>query len=291
MYVAAALVLLAGLVRLVKELPQEYGIDKLMPFGRLFFAIPMTVFGTEHFTDTADIASLVPRWIPWHTFWAYAVGLGFICAGFAIAARVQARLAATLVGTTFIIFVCTMGLPGVIAEPHNRFAWILLPRELCFGSGALAFAMSPRPVRSSSAPPAPAWAVFPRFVIGITSAFYGIEHLLHPEHVPGIPLERITPPWIPGRIGLSYFVGVVLILGGLCLLINLRARLAATCLGLTVLLTMLWIYLPMLIAAPLEVESLNYFFDTLLFCGAILLLADSLAPDERPAQANFARAV
>jgi hypothetical protein len=50
---------------------------------------------------------------------------------------------------------------------------------------------------------------------------------------------------------------------------------AATALGLTILLTMLWIYLPMLIAAPTDVVALNYFFDTLLFCGAILLLANT----------------
>jgi hypothetical protein len=41
----------------------------------------------------------------------------------------------------------------------------------------------------------------------------------------------------------------------------------------------LWIYLPMLLAAPTDVVALNFFFDTLLFCGAILLLANAV--DER----------
>jgi hypothetical protein len=47
-------------------------------------------------------------------------------------------------------------------------------------------------------------------------------------------------------------------------------------LGRTILLTVLWIYLPMLLAAPTDVVALNYFFDTLLFCGAILLLANAI---------------
>ncbi len=81
---------------------------------------------------------------------------------------------------------------------------------------------------------------------------------------------------IPGRIFLSYFVGVILILAGVCLLVNKKARLAATSLGLTILLTVLWIYLPMLLAAPTDAVALNYFFDTLLFCGAILLLANAI---------------
>ena len=114
----------------------------------------------------------------------------------------------------------------------------------------------------------------PRFFVGVPSIFYGVEHLLHPEFVPGVPLQKLTPEWIPGRILLSYFVGVILILAGVCLLVNKKARVAAAVLGLTILLTVLWIYLPMLIAAPKDVVALNFFFDTLLFSGAILLLAN-----------------
>ncbi|MEK6283362.1 MAG: hypothetical protein AABN95_23655 [Acidobacteriota bacterium] len=68
---------------------------------------------------------------------------------------------------------------------------------------------------------------------------------------------------------MSYFV-VILIVAGACLRANKRARTAATSLGLTILLTVLWIYLSMLLAAPTDVVALNFFFDTLLFCGAIL---------------------
>ncbi|MBV9481645.1 MAG: hypothetical protein JO249_12960 [Acidobacteria bacterium] len=115
--------------------------------------------------------------------------------------------------------------------------------------------------------------------MGIPSVFYGVEHLLHPAYVPGIPLQKLTPEWIYGRIFFSYFVGVVLILAGVCLLVNKKTRIAATTLGLTILLTVLWIYLPMLAAAPTHVVALNYFFDTLLFCGAILLLANAMGKE------------
>jgi uncharacterized membrane protein YphA (DoxX/SURF4 family) len=75
-----------------------------------------------------------------------------------------------------------------------------------------------------------------------------------------------------------------LILAGVCLVVNKKARTAATSLGLTILLTVLWIYLPMLLATPTDVVALNFFFDTLLFCGAILLLANSI--DKEPAATN-----
>jgi uncharacterized membrane protein len=278
-YVSASLLFIIGFIKNLKELPQEQGVDKIMPFGRLFFAIPMGVFGTEHFTVTAGIAALVPRWIPAHTFWVYLVGVGFLCAALSIAVLVQARLAAALVGMTFLIFVFVMDIPGVVAKPGNRFFWALALRQLAFSGGAFAFAMSSwstRPRQQSPVRPTAALAAFPRFFVGIPSLFYGVEHLLHPEFVPGVPLKKLTPEWIPGHIFLSYSVGVILIVAGVCLLMNKKARMAATGLGLAILLTVLWIYLPMLLRAPTDVVALNYFFDTLLFCGAILLLANAI---------------
>jgi hypothetical protein len=67
-----------------------------------------------------------------------------------------------------------------------------------------------------------------------------------PEYVQGVPLQKLTPEWIPGRMFLSYFVGVILILAGVSLLVNKKARkeevrMPATSLGLTILLTRLWI--------------------------------------------------
>jgi uncharacterized membrane protein len=275
-YVSASLLFIIGLIKIFGELPQEQGLDKVMPFGRLFFAIPLAVFGSEHFTATANIAMLVPRWIPAHTFWVYLVGLAFLCAALSITVLVQARLAAALVGMTFLIFVIVMDLPGVIAQPGNRFFWALALRQLAFSGGAFAFALSWTQQRQPARAQTAALGAIPRFFVGIPSLFYGVEHLLHPEYVPGIPLQKLTPDWIPGRIFLSYFVGVILILAGVCLLVNKKTRLAATSLGLTILLTVLWIYLPMLLAAPTDVVALNFFFDTLLFCGAILLLANAM---------------
>jgi uncharacterized membrane protein len=278
-YVCASLLFIIGVIKILNELPQEHGVDKIMPVGRLFFAIPMAVFGSEHFTATSDIANLVPRWIPAHTFWVYLVGLAFLCAGLSIAILVQARLAAALVGMTMLIFVFVMDMPAVVANPGNRFSWALMLRELAFSGGAFALAISPwstRPRQPSPAQPIAAWAAFPRFFVGIASLFYGAEHLLHPAYVPGVPLQKLAPEWIPGGIFLSYFVGVILIVAGVCLLVNKKTRMAATSLGLTMLLTVLWIYLPMLLRAPIDVVALNYFFDTLLFCGAILLLANAM---------------
>src|SRR5437016_2899625 len=189
-----------------------------------------------------------------------------------------------------LIFVLVMDLPGTLAHPGNRFFWALALRQLAFSGGAFAFAMSPwstQPGPPSRVRLSKALVPIPRFFVGIPSLFYGVEHLLHPAYAPGIPLQKLTPEWIPGRIVLSYFVGLILILAGVCLLVNKKTRLAATSLGLTILLTVLWIYLPMLLAAPTDVVALNYFFDTLLFWGAILLLANAV-DKEQPVARTYA---
>ncbi len=273
-YVSGCVLLVIGLIKIIKDdLPQARGIEKVMPFGRLCYAIPLAVFGSEHFSDTADIATLVPSWIPAHTFWVYLVGVALIAAALSITLKVQSRLAATLLGAMFCSFVLLMDIPGVVAQPGDRFSWALAWRELAFASGAWALAGSQMSTQRPRG--VPALVTFARLVIGITAAFYGVEHFLHPTFATGVPLQKIMPEWIPGRLFWAYLAGAVLIASGVCLVANKKAREAATCLGVMILLLVLFEYLPMLIASPKDIVSLNYFFDTLFFGGAVLLLADA----------------
>jgi len=268
--VCASWLFVAGLIQIARTVAHAQGMDKIAPFGLLFFATAMGVFGSEHFTATASVAALMPRWIPAHTFWVYLVGLEFLGGAVLISVGVGARVAAAVMGATLLLFVFVLDIPAVVRNPGNRFSWALALRQLAFSGGAFAFALSTGIPRRQS---------FPRFFIGVPSVFYGVQHLLHPAYVPGVPLQKLTPEWIQGRIMLSYFVGVVLILAGVCLLVNRKARVAATLLALTILLTIAWVYVPMLYAAPKDVVALNFFFDTLLFCGAILMLANATSKE------------
>ena len=40
MYVCASLLFIIGLIKTFGELPQQHRVGKVMPFGRIFFAIP-----------------------------------------------------------------------------------------------------------------------------------------------------------------------------------------------------------------------------------------------------------
>jgi len=143
-YFAFGVVLAIGLVAIFLrgDWQKARGFDKLVLFGPLFYAAPIAAFGTEHFTVTQAIASLIPKWIPWYQFWAYFVGVCFIAAALSLVTRVQARLAASLLALTFFLFVALMDAPGWARDLRNRFALALALRELSFSVGALALAAS-----------------------------------------------------------------------------------------------------------------------------------------------------
>ena len=273
-YISGCVLLVIGLIKISEdELPQARGIEKIMPFGRLFLAIPMAVFGTEHLTDTADIASIVPKWMPAHTFWAYLVGFALIAAALSITLKIQARLVATLLGAMFCCFVLMIHISNIVASKGDRFLWAVGLRDIAFAGGAFAFAASQMSATNTGR--GRGLATVARFFIGIPALFFGVEHFLHPTFATGVPLQKVMPEWIPGRLFWAYLTGAVLIVSGGCLVANKKTREAATHLGLMILLLVLFEYLPVLFASPLNIVSLNYVFDTLAFSGAALVLADA----------------
>ena len=251
------------------------GLDKLLLFGPLFYAAPLAAFGTEHFTLTNDIASIVPPWIPWHRFWAYFVGACFIAAALSLVTRIQARLAASLLALTFFLFVVLMDAPAWAQNPRDRIALALALRELSFSGGALALAASLTEMSRERG--AHILASIARYFVAVPVLFYSFEQFLHADYVPGVPLARLTPHYIHGRLLWAYLAAVVYAVGGILLIVGKKTRAAATCVGLAVLFVVLVVYLPIASVDRASLgKGLNYFGDTLMYCGAVLLLAGAM---------------
>ena len=275
-YALAALVFAVGLIAIFLrgEWRTEPILDKMMLFGPLFYAVPIAAFSAEHFTISKGIASIVPSWIPWHLFWAYFVGVCLLAAAFSLASGIGTRLSASLLALMFFLFVVLMDIPGLMRNPHNRFAMILMFRELSFGAGPLALAASlslqqnPRTARVA--------ATIARYLIAVPVLYYAFEQFLHADHVPCIPLEMLMPAWLFGHSVWTYLAAVVYTVAAIFLVAGKRTRIAAASIGLTVLFLILVVYVPIAIAERNSLEGLNYLFDTLMYCGTILMLASAM---------------
>lgn len=269
---AGIAILTIGLFAYRKEISLASRHQKLLVLGPLFFAAPMAVFASQHFTDSKSVSTIVPSWMPAHLFWTYFVGAALIAAALAIALKKQARLAATLLAVMLILFVLLLHIPNILAHPKNVLTWAVAFRDLAFSGGALALAATPPgPQRAGSTAPLinPA-----RILIAVPVIFFGVAHLLHPESLPACDLDQRTPVWIPGHTIWPWIAGITFILLGTILLLNRKTRLVATALGIANLVLLLFVYVPLVVSKPADIANgLDYFVSTLAFSGVAFLLA------------------
>ena len=277
---------LIGVLAAKNEIAEARGLDKIVALSNLCFAIPLAVFGALHLFGPQFIVPIVPRYMPWRMFWVYFIGCALIAASLSVASKIAVRWSGLLFGIMMFLFVAMIHFPGALANPHDRIIWTIVSREMSFGgagwilSGIVANGWPRQGNRTL--------ITVGRIFIAIALTLFGIEHFLHPHGLPGVPLEKQMPAWIPGRVLIDYVTGAVLLLTGGSILVNRKIRTVAAWVGGWILLLVLVIYGPVLIAAlsdprtAVQVEGINYFADTLLFAGAILALASAPSASDSP---------
>ena len=196
---AGAAALIAGLVLVRPRWGAASGAGKLIVLGPVFEAVALAMFSAEHFLAAKGLSALVPKWLPGPMFWTYFFGVALALAAVSLIVWRGVRWSALGLALFFWIIVLVVDLPGLSKGVHDRFFWILTVRETCFGAGALVLAGS-------------VWGRHVlvrvgRVIVGAVMVFYGIEHFLHPRNVPGVPLEKTTPEWIPGAVVLRILSG------------------------------------------------------------------------------------
>ncbi len=99
------------------------GSKTMASAGRILLAVPLIVFGMQHYLYAAFVATLVPAWIPARLFWAYFVGTAFFAACVSIVARRMPSLGAGLLGLMFLLWVFIVHLPRVMSALQNGNEW------------------------------------------------------------------------------------------------------------------------------------------------------------------------
>ena len=282
---AGILIFLVGLWAAKTDVARARGLDKIVALGNLCFAAPLAVFGALHLAAAESLMTMVPSYMPWRLFWAYFFGFALLAASLSIATKIQVRWSGLLFGIAMFLFVAMLDIPGSLASPRDRIGWTLTLREMSFGGGG--WILAGNAMRGQGQGQGKSMLItVGRVAIGIAAIFYGIENSLHTANVPGVPLEKLMPAWIPAHLLIGWVTGAILAVAGVCILLDKKTRMAATYLGSWIVLLVLFIYGPILIVSlsdpstAVKIEGINYFADTLLFAGAILALASATPRSE-----------
>ncbi len=296
-YAAGIASMLIGLAVIVmRRHAYERGPDRLTALGPLCFAFAMGVFGADHLIAAKFVAMGVPKWMPFHLFWAYFVGFALLASALSLATGVQRRLACSLLGSMIFLFVLTIHIPSLFARPFDPTRVTIVLRDLFLSTSTLAFAARiPAEGRLQEI-----LGTNVRFRIGLITAArllaaiviaeFGVNNLLHAAFVPGIPQENPTtfialPASIPWHSLWSRLVGTLFIACAIGMLSRRHARLAVTTLGGVALVLAAVVYLPLTIARVADIANgLNYLAIHFALAGGALLLAQAL-PANRAARA------
>ena len=273
-------VLLAGLWLVWPRFKAAYGPGRILLLGPAFEATALAIFAAEHFLAAQGLSTIVPRWLPGALFWTYLVGAALLAAAISFIAGRYVRWSASLLALLFLIIVATIDVPNLPQHVHERLFWTLTARETCFAGGAMVLA-------GSLWPQGRVLVTLGRLIVGCTFVFYAVEHFLFPRFVPGVPLEKLTPAWVPAPVLIAYAVGITLLITGVGLMLDRSRRIAAATAGSMLLLLTIFFYVPILVTemrSPLAVEGINYVGDTLLFAATALLAG--FDADERPGRKN-----
>ena len=277
---AGILLIMIALWAAKADMERARGLDKIVALSNLCFAAPLAVFGALHLSAARGLMPMVPSYMPWRLFWAYFFGFALLAASLSIATKIQVRWSGLLFGIAMFLFVAMLMVPGALASPRDRFAWTFVLRESSFGGGGWILAGNAMRGRGRGQVGSKLITVG-RVLVAIAAVFFGVENFLHTANVPGVPLEKLMPTWIPAHLLIGWLTGAILVAAGVCILLDKKTRMAATFLGTWLVLLVLFVYGPILIAAladpstDVKVEGIDYFFDTLLFAGAILAVASA----------------
>lgn len=249
----------------------------LVAFGPAFVAAALAAFAGEHFTITATLAALVPKWLPARLFIAYLVGAAHLSAALSFVARRFVRWSSLLLAIMFALFALLMDFPAAVTHPGVRIAWSLAARQTTFSIGALAlFATVTRNDWPHSSTVL-AWVA--RLWTAVVLVFYGMENVLYPRYAPGVPSLTPTATWVPLPTLIAWATGILLILFGLAMLVAKHAGAAAAACGYLMLLLTLGLYVPQYFIArtvPQHIVAINFIFDTLLFAGTMLVISRAI---------------
>ena len=124
MLLAGGWVLFARLSGVGEESRLGFAVgDRGIRIAKYLFAIWVIPVGLSHFFYVDATIHLIPGWMPFPRFWAYATGAGHIAAGLGLLFSVVPRVAAFAEAVMLTVITLLVWAPAVMAGPRTRMPW------------------------------------------------------------------------------------------------------------------------------------------------------------------------
>jgi uncharacterized membrane protein len=138
---AGGWVLFARLAALEEGSPLSFATGQSgLRIARILFAVALIPIGLSHFVYVKGTADLVPAWLPYRVFWAYATGAGQIACGLGVLFSVLPRVAAATEAGMISLFTLLVWVPAILAAPRTRLPWTAFFISWVLGAAAWAVA-------------------------------------------------------------------------------------------------------------------------------------------------------
>jgi uncharacterized membrane protein len=243
-------------------------LDKITKLGRYFLAIPMIVFGIQHFLYAEFIVHLVPAWIPARLFWTYAAGFALSASGIGIIINVLSRIASILLGLMISIWVVVLHIPRAFQLPDDA-EFINVFNAVFMLSGAFLLSATLPQKDHLQRVAALAVRVSP-FLISMALFVFGIEIFIHGEM---IFIVGGPPSEIPGGVLFIYLTGIVFVAAAITIIFTKRVKVTAAFLGLYILFITILFYAPQLAKDMYQAHTWGTFLKGIAMSGSSLILS------------------
>lgn len=249
-------------------------MENIVRIARILFAVPWLIFGIQHFMFVSFVANIVPAFMPMRSFWAYFTGAAMIAAGISFIINKKSSLAAFLLGIMLMIFVLLIHVPILAGNLVTATNWTRALQDLAIAAAAfmLANILSKQEIKNNFVEKL---ARISRYVFALLLIVFGVQQFLNLDF-----LTAKVPAYLPLRIVWVYFVGAALTATGISVLINKKAKLSATLLGILLLIINLLFHVPLLIS---DVHNPLYWTAVMIdlaITGGVFILAGSLPKED-----------
>lgn len=248
----------------------------MLALGPVIIAAALATFSGEHFTQAHEFSQLVPKWLPLRVPITYLVGICLLAAALSFVARRWILWSAPLLALLFALFVALLYLPSAITHPEIRIVWIFPFREGTFAVGAFCMFV----YEASSGRRSRRLALALRSWTAVVALFFGLQNLLYPQFLPGVPDQQPTSAWVPLPHVVAYLTGAILVATGAAMLFEKKAVAAITAVGVLMIVLTIGLFVPNLFLAQgvsQQVTAINFVADTLLFAGMMFVIARTVA--------------